>query len=194
MDRIPLLAPASKVSASPTPLPLPAGAPLTIPGIDAYMADQRSAGLVIIHDGKVRFERYGLDFDAHGRWTSFSVAKSITSTLVGAAIQDGHIASLDEMVSRYIPDLRGSAYDSVSIRHLLTMSSGVRWNEDYEDPNSDVAQFNNAKPDDGMDATVSYLRKLPRAHPPGTVWNYNTGETNLIGVLVSSATGKSLSE
>jgi CubicO group peptidase (beta-lactamase class C family) len=73
------------------------------------------------------------------------------------------------------------------------MSSGVRWNEDYEDPNADVAQFNNAKPEPGMDATVSYMRKLPRAHPPGEVWHYNTGETNLIGVLVSSATGKPLS-
>jgi CubicO group peptidase (beta-lactamase class C family) len=70
----------------------------------------------------------------------------------------------------------------------------VRWNEDYEDPNADVAKFNNATPDSGVDATVSYMRKLPRAHPPGEVWNYNTGETNLIGVLVSSATKKSLAE
>lgn len=194
MDRLPVLAKASPISASPTPFALPAGTPLEIPGIDAYMADQRSAGLVIVHDGKVRFERYGLDFDSTGRWTSFSVAKSFTSTLVGAAIQDGHISSLDDMVSRYIPDLRGSAYDSVSIKQLLTMSSGVRWNEDYEDPNADVAQFNNAKPDDGVDATVSYMRRLPRAHPAGTVWNYNTGETNLIGVLVSSATKKPLSQ
>jgi CubicO group peptidase (beta-lactamase class C family) len=74
------------------------------------------------------------------------------------------------------------------------MSSGVRWNEDYEDPNADVALFNKAKPDPGVDATVSYLRKLPRAHPPGTVWHYNTGETNLIGVLVSSATKMPLSQ
>jgi CubicO group peptidase (beta-lactamase class C family) len=74
------------------------------------------------------------------------------------------------------------------------MSSGVRWNEDYEDPKADVAQFNNATPEAGMDATVSYLRKLPRAHPPGEVWNYNTGETNLIGVLVSGATGKPLAQ
>jgi CubicO group peptidase (beta-lactamase class C family) len=95
-------------------------------------------------------------------------------------------------VSRYIPDLRGSAYDDVTIRQLLTMSSGVRWNEDYEDPNADVAKFNNAKPEAGVDATVSYMRKLPRAHPPGEVWHYDTGETNLIGVLVSSATKKSL--
>ena len=192
LDRLPFLAKASEVAPSANPMPLPAGKPLAIPGIDAYFTDQQAAGLVILQDGKVRFERYGLDFDASGRWTSFSVAKSFTSTLVGAAIQDGSIDSLDDKVSRYIPDLRGSAYDDVSIRQLLTMSSGVGWNEDYEDPQADVARFNNAVPDPGMDATVSYMRKLPRAHPPGSIWHYNTGETNLIGVLVSSATKKPL--
>jgi CubicO group peptidase (beta-lactamase class C family) len=194
MDRMPVLAKASSVTASPTPMPLPAGQPLEIPGIDEYMRTQNTAGLVIVQDGRVRFERYGLGFDAAGRWTSFSVAKSFTSTLVGAAIQEGHIKSLEDKVSQYIPGLRGSAYDDVTVRQLLTMSSGVRWNEDYEDPKADVAQFNNATPEAGMDATVSYLRKLPRAHPPGEVWNYNTGETNLIGVLVSSATGKPLAQ
>lgn len=194
MDRISVLAEAREVVPSATPLPLPQGKPLDIPGIDQYMAQQRAAGIVILQDGKVRFERYGLGFDAAGRWTSFSVAKSFTSTLVGAAIQDGYIRSLDDKVSQYIPGLRGSAYDDVSVRQLLTMSSGVKWNEDYEDPNSDVARFNAAKPEPGMDATVSYMRKLPRAHPAGEVWHYNTGETNLIGVLVSSATKKPLSE
>lgn len=194
LDRLPLLADARSFAAAPTPLPLPAGKPLSIPGFDQYAAKQRLAGIVIIQDGKVRFEQYGLGFDAKGRWTSFSVAKSFTSTLVGAAIKDGKINSLDDKVSQYVLDLRGSAYDQVSVRQLLTMSSGVAWNEDYEDPNSDVAKFNNAVPDQGVDATVSYLRKLPRAHPPGEVWHYNTGETNLIGVLVSSAVGKPLSE
>ncbi|NBU24770.1 MAG: class C beta-lactamase-related serine hydrolase [Gammaproteobacteria bacterium] len=194
LDRLPLLAKASTISASPTPLALPSGKPLEIPGIDAYMRGQNTAGLVILQDGKVRFERYGLGFDAAGRWTSFSVAKSFTSTLVGAAVQDGYIKSLEDKVSRYIPDLRGSAYDDVTVRQLLTMSSGVRWNEDYEDPKADVARFNEATPDPGVDATVSYMRKLPRAHPPGEVWHYNTGETNLIGVLVSSATGKPLAQ
>ena len=194
MDRLPVLAEAREIAPSDKPLPLPAGKPLTIPGVEAYMASQRAAGLVIVQDGKVRLERYGLDFDAKGRWTSFSVAKSFTSTLVGAAIKDGFIKSLDDKVSQYIPDLKGSAYDDVSVAQLLTMSSGVRWNEDYEDPKSDVASFNNAEPEKGMDATVSYMRKLPRAHPPGTVWHYNTGETNLIGVLVSSAVKKPLSQ
>ena len=91
MDRLPILAKARDIAPSASPLPLPQGQPLDIPGIDKYMAQQRAAGIVILQDGKVRFERYGLGFDANGRWTSFSVAKSFTSTLVGAAIQDGFL-------------------------------------------------------------------------------------------------------
>ncbi|MBN8500850.1 MAG: beta-lactamase family protein [Sphingomonadales bacterium] len=194
MDRLPVLAKTNAFAAAATPAPLPTGAPLNIPGFADYAAKQRLAGMVIVQDGKVRLEHYGLGFDAQGRWTSFSVAKSFTSTLVGAAIKDGKIKSLEDKVSQYIPGLRGSPYDDVTVRQLLTMSSGIKWNEDYEDPNADVAKFNNATPEPGMDATVSYLRKLPRAHPPGEVWHYNTGETNLIGVLVSSAVGQSLSQ
>lgn len=194
LDRLPFIARSSEIAPVATPLPLPAGKPLAIPGLDNYLAAQRAAAIVIVQDGKVRLERYGLDFDAAGRWTSFSVAKSFTSTLVGAAIQDGAIKSLDDKLGQYVPGLRGSAYEEVTIRQLLTMSSGVAWNEDYEDPNSDVSQFNKAKPEPGMDAIVSYMRKLPRANKPGEVWRYNTGETNLVGVLVSSATGKPLAQ
>src|SRR6185503_14663540 len=126
----------------------------------AYLAGQRAAGLIVVHDGRVRLERYGLRFDANGRWTSFSVAKSMTST------RDGAIRSLDDKVSDYLPEMKGSAYDDVSIRQLLTMTSGVQWNEDYTDPNSDVAVFNKHKPEEGVDALVSYMRRLPRAVPP----------------------------
>ncbi len=193
LDRLPVLAKWRVVPAGGTPMPLPPGPPLKLPlDVDAYMAGQRSAALLVVHDGKLRLERYGLGFDSSGRWTSFSVAKSITSTLVGAAIRDGHIRSMDDKVSDYIPQMKGSAYDDVSIRQLLTMTSGVRWNEDYADPNSDVAQFNNHKPEDGVDALVSYLRRLPREVPPGTRWHYSTGETNLVGILVSQATKKPL--
>lgn len=175
--------------------PLPPGPPLKLAmDVDAFMAGQRASALLVLHDGKLRLERYGLGFDAHGRWTSFSVAKSVTSVLVGAAIRDGHIRSMDDKVSAYIPRLKGSAYDEVSIRQLLTMTSGVRWTEDYADPQSDVALFTKHKAEDGGDALVDYLRRLPRAAPPGTRWNYSTGETNLVGVLVSTATGKPLAQ
>lgn len=175
--------------------PLPGGAPLDV-GVDveAYMAAQRNSGLIIVQDGKVRLEKYALGYDSGGRWTSFSVAKSFTSTLVGAAVKDGYIKSLDDKVTAYIPGLKGSPYDDVSVRQLLTMTSGVKWNEDYTDPKSDVAQFNLQKPVPGEDVTVSYMKTLPREAPAGSKWVYKTGETNLIGVLVSSATGKTLSE
>lgn len=175
--------------------PLRTGKPIALDfDIDAFMAKQRNAGLIIIQDGKIRFEKYALGFGQDGRWTSFSVAKSLTSTLVGAAVKDGYIKSLDDKVTVYIPTLRGSAYDDVTVRQLLTMTSGVKWNEDYTDPKSDVALFNLQKVEPGVDVTVSYMRTLPREAPAGSKWVYKTGETNLIGVLVSSATGKTLSQ
>ena len=194
LDSIPVLAEANVIEARGTAFPIPRGEPISIPmNVEIYMREQRTAGLVIIQDGKLRLEEYGLGFDASGQWTSFSVAKSFTSTLVGAAIKDGFINSIEDKVSDYIPNLKGSAYDDVSIKQLLTMTSGVRWNEDYEDKNSDVALFNEHKAEPGVDATVSYMRTLSREAPAGDKWAYKTGETNLIGVLVSSATGKTLS-
>ncbi len=193
LDRLPVLAKARVVPVGALPMPLPPGPALQLPlDVDAFMKAQRAAALLVVHDGKLRLERYGLGFDAGGRWTSFSVAKSITSTLVGAALRDGHIRSMDDKVTDYVVQMKGSAYDDVSIRQLLTMTSGVRWNEDYADPNSDVARFNNHKPEEGVDALASYLRQLPRAAPAGTRWNYSTGETNLVGLLVSQAVKKPL--
>lgn len=195
MDRVPLLSKSRVIEAGDNPYPLPEGEPMELDAdVDAFMESQRTAALLIVQDGKVLLERYGLDFGPEGRWTSFSVAKSFTSTLVGAALKDGYIDSLDDKVSAYIPDLQGSAYDNVTIRQLLTMTSGVAWNEDYADPQSDVAQFNTHEADPGVDVTVSYMRQLEAEAPPGTKWVYKTGETNLIGVLVSSATGKTLSD
>lgn len=193
LDRLPVLAKVNVVPAGSNPSLLPVGEPLKLDlDIDAYMAGQRSAALLVLHNGKLRLERYGLGFDSAGRWTSFSVAKSFTSTLVGAAIKDGFIKSLDDKISVYIPELQGSAYADVSVRQLLTMTSGVQWNEDYADPNSDVAKFNNHQPADGQEALVSYMRQLPRDAAPGTRWLYSTGETNLVGTLVQRATQKPL--
>ena len=162
--------------------------------LDGFMNAQRVRGVLVLQDGKVRLERYAPPHSAATRWNAFSIAKSITSTLVGAAIKDGYIQSLDHSVTRYIKALHGSAYDDVTVRQLLTMTSGVRWNEDYTDVNSDVARMYAQPPDPGFDMTVSYVRKLPREAPPGTKWVYKTSETNLVGVLVSEATGKHLAD
>ncbi|WP_372784439.1 serine hydrolase domain-containing protein [Phenylobacterium sp.] len=162
--------------------------------IDDYMKAYRVSGLLVLKDGRIVLEKYGLGRKPSDRWTSFSVAKSVTSTLVGAAIQDGKIKSLNDPVTRYIPDLKGSAYEGVSVRQMLMMSSGVKWNEDYTDPKSDVAQAGGSVTEPGINPMVSYLRKLPRANPPGAKFNYNTGETDLVGVLVSKATGETLAQ
>jgi CubicO group peptidase (beta-lactamase class C family) len=161
---------------------------------ERFMTAQRVRGVLVLQDGKVRLERYAPPDSPTTRWNSFSVAKSITSTLVGAAMKDGYIRSLDDPVTRYIKELHGSAYDEVSVRQLLTMTSGVKWNEDYTDMNSDVARMYAQPPDPGFDMTVSYVRKLPREAPPGTKWVYKTSETNLVGVLVADATGKRLAD
>jgi CubicO group peptidase (beta-lactamase class C family) len=193
MDRISLLAKWNTAQPSSTPRPLPTDKPLAL-DVDAYMNEHRLAALLVVQGGKLRLERYGLGFDGDGRWTSFSVAKSFTSTLVGAALKDGLIRSMEDKVSDYIPEMKGSAYDDVTLRQLLTMTSGVQWNEDYGDPQSDVARFNNHQPEPGVDALVSYMRKLPRAAPAGTRWLYSTGETNLIGLVLTAAINKPLTQ
>ena len=162
--------------------------------LNQFMSGQRVRGVLVLQDGKIRLERYVSPESRTTRWNSFSVAKSITSTLVGAAMKDGFISSLDDPVTRYIKELRGSAYDDVTVRQLLTMTSGVKWNEDYTDINSDVARMYAEAPDPGFDMTTSYVRKLTREAPPGTKWVYKTSETNLVGVLVADATGKHLAD
>ncbi|HET7117968.1 MAG TPA: serine hydrolase [Hanamia sp.] len=161
--------------------------------LEDFLSEQKVAGFIILQDGKIRLERYAAGDSESNRWPSFSVAKSVTSTLVGAAIKDGYIKSVDDYLTDYIPDLKGSAYDSVKIRHLLTMTTGVRWNENYTDPNSDIARFSTDPIEPGMNATVSYMRRLPAEAEPGKKFVYSTGETDLLGVAISSATHQTLS-
>lgn len=184
---------AARIKAGKLVRDLPLGDPLKL-DVSEFVEQTRVAGLLIVQNGKIRAEHYGLGLTPEDRWSSFSVAKSITSTLVGAAIQDGYIEHLSDPVSKYVKGLQGSAYDDVTIEQLLTMTSGVAWSEDYTDPESDVARFGGYRADPDEAAIVSYLKTLPRAYPAGEKWNYSTGETNLIGVLISEATHKTLAE
>jgi len=163
--------------------------------VDRFMEKHRVSGLIIVQHGRVLLERYGLGRKETDRWTSFSVAKSITSTLIGAAIRDGYISGLDAPVTRYMPELAGGGYDGVTVGDLITMRSGVKWNEDYADPKSDVNQFAfQPNAGNGVDPIETYMAKLPRAHAPGTVFHYDTGETDLAGLLVARATKKHLAD
>lgn len=156
--------------------------------IDEYVERQKVAGLIIVKDGAIVYERYELGNTEESRWVSYSIAKSVASLLVGAAINDGYIKDVDEMVSDYLPRLKGSSYDKSSIRNVLQMSSGVEWTEDYADPDSDIS----TTPWTTL-AFYEYLRGKPRASEPGTVFNYNTAEANVVGNIVRSAVGNNLS-
>jgi len=156
--------------------------------VNKYFTKQSVAGLLVIKDGKILYERYGLGNTEDSKWISYSVAKSVVSMLIGAAIQDGYIESVDEKVTNYLPRLKGSSYDQSSIANLLQMASGVQWNEDYADPESDVATASWETID-----LYEFLRNKPRDAEPGEKFNYNTAETNLAGTLLRSAIGNNLS-
>ncbi len=156
--------------------------------LDEYVRRQNVAGLIVVRDDTILYERYELGNSETSRWLSYSVAKSVTSMLVGAAIRDGYIRSVDEAVADYLPRLRNSSYATSTIRHVLQMSSGVQWNEDYADREADINRV--TWPTLAM---YDYLGRKPREHEPGTVFNYNTAETNLVGTLLRSAVGNNLS-
>jgi CubicO group peptidase (beta-lactamase class C family) len=159
-----------------------------------YLATNRVAGLLVLKDGEIALEDYELGIGPDTHWASFSMAKSVASTLVGAALVDGLISSLDDPVVHYVPALRGGAYEGVSIRQVLTMSSGVRWNETYTDPKSDrrkVLELQlTGKPGD----VLHYMSSLSRVAAPGSVWNYSTGETFVLGAVIEGATRRPLTD
>jgi CubicO group peptidase (beta-lactamase class C family) len=123
-----------------------------------------------------------------------SIAKSITSTLIGAAIKDGYIGSVDDPVTKYVPRLAGSAYEGVSVRDVLMMSSGVKWNETYTDPNSDRRHLLEAQIAQKPGGAMNVMSKRPRAFEPGTKYNYSTGETQVAGEILFGAIKKPLAQ
>jgi CubicO group peptidase (beta-lactamase class C family) len=125
---------------------------------------------------------------------SMSVVKSMTATLVGAAIHDGYIKSLDDPIVQYLPRFRDTAYDGVTVRQILQMASGVSWNETYTDPTSDRRRMLEAQIGQKPGEILDLMASLPRAADPGSRWNYSTGETELAGALVAAATGKHVAD
>jgi CubicO group peptidase (beta-lactamase class C family) len=159
-----------------------------------YLSLNRVSGLLVLKNGRIALETYQLGNSERTRWMSMSVVKSITATLIGAAINDGHITSIDDPVTRYLPELNGSAYDGVSVRNVLQMASGVKWNEEYTDPESDRRHMLEAQLAQRPGGVLALMAKLPRAGAPGTRWNYSTGETQVAGALLRAAVKMPLTE
>jgi CubicO group peptidase (beta-lactamase class C family) len=164
-------------------------------GVDDFMARRRAAGFLILKNGEIALERYGMGSGPQSRWTSFGATTAITSTLAGAALHDGAIGSLDDPCDLYLPQLGGSAYEGVTVRNVLRMSSGVAWLEDDQpDRPSDVRRLGRAMVSGRPDAVLDLLCSRPRAAPQGAVFNYSTGESCLLGAVVAAATGRPLAD
>lgn len=153
--------------------------------IDGYLARNPTTGLLVAVDDTIHLERYQYARSEAHRMVSFSMAKTICALLVGLAVQDGAITSIEDTAETYVPSLRGSEYGRTPIRHLLTMSSGVQFREDY----------------DGRDDTVKLSRAVlfgpggagavkqfdSRETAPGTRWYYASAETQVLGLVLTGA-------
>jgi CubicO group peptidase (beta-lactamase class C family) len=159
-----------------------------------YLALNRVAGLLIMKNGEVVLEDYELGTGPETRWPSYSMAKSVSSTLIGAALFDGSIASLDDPVTKYVPVLKSGAYERVSVRNVIQMASGVKWSETYTDPKSDRRKLLEIQLQEKPGTILPFMSGLSRAGAPGTIWNYNTGETFVVGAVLEGATHKPLAE
>lgn len=192
------LFPTRTMAASREPFHFRKGAPIELPQSYEFSGNRRSvedllattdtSALLVLKDGEVRLERYWLTGGRDVQWISWSVAKSFVSALVGIAIHDGVIESIAEPISNYAPSLAGSVYDGVRIKDVLQMSSGARWNEDYSDAASDIHRLGAAMA--GNQSLAEFVMGMERATPPGTFCQYNSADTQALGMLVVEATGR----
>lgn len=188
------------MKASSTPWAFPAGELMTLPATYSFRGEQRdtrrfleetdTAALYVVSDGAAVYENYWLTGGPDVHWMSMSVGKSFVSALIGIALGEGLIRSIEDPVTDYVPALTGSAYDGVRIKDLLQMSSGARWSEDYSDPDSDIMRFIHTF---GTGASLdAFTASLVREREPGTYNYYNSTDTQALGMLLVAATGQSL--
>ena len=148
----------------------------------------KTTALLVLQEGAIVYEKY---FDDGGQDVlsgSFSMAKSIVALLTGFALQEGRIRSLDEAVSNYIPEWQGLDEGKITLRQLLQMTSGLNWNETYMNPLSITTEAYY-----GTNLHFTTLRqRLER--PPGTMFSYQSGTTQLLGLIVSRAVNKNLAD
>ncbi|WP_037310865.1 serine hydrolase domain-containing protein [Ruegeria halocynthiae] len=173
---------------------LPYGPGFDLPqGTDTWIEDRAVTSLLVMQDGQIRFEEYYLGTAPEDRRISWSVAKSYLSALFGILLAEGAIESLDDPVVKYAPKLEGSAYDGATIRNVLNMASGVTFDEDYLDYDSDINRMGRVLALGGeMDDFAASLQDSFAT--PGETWQYVSIDTHVIGMVVRGATGRSISE
>jgi CubicO group peptidase (beta-lactamase class C family) len=160
--------------------------------LTAFLEDTQTTGLLVLKDGQIVYENYWLGHAVGKQHISFSVAKSFVSALIGIAIEEGFVTSIEEAVTDYVPELVGSGYAGVSIKDVLQMSSGVHFNEDYGDFNSDINRFSRAT---AFGTSLDdFSASLVREREPGTYHHYVSIDTQVLGMVLTRATGKSLTD
>lgn len=171
---------------------LPAGAAMALPaGFDDWAAQRSVTAVVVLQNGMLRHESYYQGTGAEDLRISWSVAKSVLSLLMGIALDQGAIASLDDPVTTYAPQLVGSAYDGATIRNVLNMASGVAFNEDYFDFNSDINKMGRVLALGGSLDDFAAGQKT-RLADPGTLWHYVSIDTHVLGMVIRGATGRDI--
>jgi len=201
-NRVYEIFPTSKLSRSSVPLVFKQGERLELPTnfifenetveVEEFLSRTDTSALLILEDGKIRYEDYWLTGGKNVQWFSMSVAKSFISALIGIAVHEGHIESIEDEVTEYVPQLKNSAYDEVRIKDILQMSSGASWNEDYSDPNSDINR--SAKIFALGGSLDEFSASLTKELQPGTFHRYNSTDTQVLGMLLREATGTSVTE
>ncbi len=155
-----------------------------------FLEATTTTGLLIVQDDAILLERYARGHSAAGRHIAWSVSKSFLSALFGIAVAEGHIRDIMQPVTDYVPELEGSGYDGVPIKHVLQMSSGVRFNEDYGDPWSDINRMGRSV---ALGSTLlEFSATLEREREPGTLQHYVSIDTQVLGTILVRATGQDL--
>ncbi len=153
------------------------------------LEETKSVAFLVVKNDKLVHEEYWDGYSDSSHSNSFSMAKSIITLLAQAAIQKGYIQSWDDYASAYLPELEGAYRNELQLKHLSTMTAGLQWNEHYQDP-FDIT----AKAYYGPDVEQLLLNEVPVVSPPGETWEYQSGATQLLGLVVQRATKQTLSQ
>lgn len=148
---------------------------------ETYLKDNKTVAFLIIQNDTIKYEKYLAKYEENSIVASFSMAKSVLSMLIGAALEDGLIQSTDEPITNYLPELRKNGFDKVTIEHLLDMSSGIEFNESYLNPFGQAASIyygTNLRKEVG---------KMKLIHEPGTHFSYSSGDTQVLGLVLNTA-------
>lgn len=148
---------------------------------DEYLERNRTVAFLIIRNDSILYENYFDGYEQSSIVPSFSMAKSVTSMLIGCALDEKLIQSVDEPITNYVPELKKKGFDSVTIKHLLQMTSGIKFNESYYNPFGDAATFYY-----GTNLRKA-IRKMKLEAEPGTRFRYSSGDTQLLGLVLERA-------